>query len=269
MKKQCGFAVSPYKGSDHWKWKGGVAIVGGSNKYRAIQCPDHPHASGVSKYVFEHRLVMEKILGRYLETNEKVHHINGDTLDNRPENLIVLSHRIHMRGHMCKKGANHALLDDKEWLASKHTEGLNTNQIAALIGCAAHAVRHALDRLGIKKIVSENGHIPQKFPELRDKEWLSEKTKTMSQTQIAKLLGCDRGLVNQFQKRHGIKSPHKALKFPQLHDPEWLRAQTILYSQRKIAKMLGCDPRLVHMMQKQFGFKSSHKHPGHKTSVSI
>ena len=69
-----------------YAWKGGKYL--GSRGYMFVYSPDHPFQNS-QKYVLEHRLVMEKYLGRYLRPKEVVHHINGIKDDNRIENLML------------------------------------------------------------------------------------------------------------------------------------------------------------------------------------
>jgi len=76
------------KGKHHDK--GGYVLLTGYH--------DHPHCQARG-YVFEHRIVMEEYLGRYLLPDEEIHHINGVKDDNRIENLEVCTRKEHMAKH--------------------------------------------------------------------------------------------------------------------------------------------------------------------------
>lgn len=55
-----------------------------------------------NKHIREHRLIMEKYIGRKLKVNEVVHHINGVKTDNRVENLELMTANKHNMIHRSK-----------------------------------------------------------------------------------------------------------------------------------------------------------------------
>ena len=90
------------RGAESPGWRGGRNKTPGG--YILLLVGDHPSASKKG-YILEHRLVMERKLGRYLLPNETVHHLNGIRDDNRPENLELWGNRhpkgqrVHVRQH--------------------------------------------------------------------------------------------------------------------------------------------------------------------------
>ena len=88
-------------GSKNPNWRGGKRLD--KSGYYLIHSPNHPLADG-DGYVREHRLVIEKTIGRYLTLKEVVHHVNQLKSDNRPENLQLLSGEAeHRRVHALLK----------------------------------------------------------------------------------------------------------------------------------------------------------------------
>ena len=67
-------------------------------KYVKILSKQHPN--NVKGFVLEHRLVVEKKLGRYLKKEEVVHHIDFDKKNNNLNNLMLFkNNKEHIKFH--------------------------------------------------------------------------------------------------------------------------------------------------------------------------
>ena len=99
----CSFKCLHKPGENNPTWKGGRKYSGWG--YVEILKPEHPYCK-TGGYVLEHKLVMEKHLGRFLKKEEIVHHINGIKDDNRIENLKITNQSKHSRYHNLKNHEN-------------------------------------------------------------------------------------------------------------------------------------------------------------------
>jgi hypothetical protein len=73
-------------------WKGGKKLHGG---YMLVKIK-----GSAGKYIREHRLVMEKKIGRPMKKKEVVHHWDENKLNNSPENLCLFrTNGAHSRLH--------------------------------------------------------------------------------------------------------------------------------------------------------------------------
>jgi len=91
--------------------------------------------------VYEHRHVASITLGRPLSSDEEVHHIDGDGWNNHPDNLEVVSRKVHASRH-----------PRQDWIAAakeRAAEGLTIRRIANELGVPYRNVWRALKCRGI------------------------------------------------------------------------------------------------------------------------
>jgi hypothetical protein len=81
-----------FSGEKHPNWKRGYWISKDGYKYY-----ESVYTKG--KKITEHRMIMEKYLGRKLLNTEIIHHINGDVIDNSIDNLMICTRAKHINIH--------------------------------------------------------------------------------------------------------------------------------------------------------------------------
>ncbi len=90
------------KGENNPAYNGGKYICNG---YYVIFKPEHPNRD-VKNMILEHRFVMELKIGRYLNKGEVVHHIDKNTLNNHPDNLMLFKNQSEHTKHHAKLKKN-------------------------------------------------------------------------------------------------------------------------------------------------------------------
>lgn len=106
----------------------------------AIYNPNHPGANG-SGYILYSRYLMEKKIGRELRANENIHHINKNPLDDRIENLELMSRGEHTRLHRKRL--------DYNLIKFFRNFGMGYKKISNYTGYKRDAIRSALKVMGV------------------------------------------------------------------------------------------------------------------------
>lgn len=94
---KCRYNSFALSGNPNWKKDGHKRL--NCNGYIEVKMSVHSQKR-TSGYCLEHRLIIEKNIGRILNIKEVVHHINGDKQDNKLENLILFKNiSEHLKHH--------------------------------------------------------------------------------------------------------------------------------------------------------------------------
>ena len=146
----------PRRLDDAPSYMGGRTLIT-KHGYVIEYCPDHP-AADVNGFWFQHRLVVEKVLGRYLKSFECVHHIDRNKRNNSPENLQVLTRKEHQLLHYKEDGCPWEIpLTEKQ--VKSALRGRTTLQAAKFLGVSHGTLRRRFDYL-LTKRVSPGGKYP-------------------------------------------------------------------------------------------------------------
>lgn len=163
--------------------------------YEEVYFPEHPYASSIG-LVYVHRLVAEEFLGRYLNPQECVHHVDEVRNHNDINNLwIFKSCADHIRYHQAKKNKLDFIL--------QRTNGVYTCKIISTK--AEYICPVCKGRKSQRAKVCHNCQVREMHKGAQlDKETLFQLLKTTSYSEIGRQYNMSNNGVKKIAKRYGL-----------------------------------------------------------------
>ena len=163
------------------------------NGYIVVYCPAHPKAMSSkvwNGYIYEHILVAEKMLGRFLKKGETVHHEDEVRSNNTESNIKVFKTKgDHNRYH---KGSPAEKLQDGTYTCKKTS--------CICIDCGKETSKSSYNRCWECYLINNSEKIPSK-------EELQQLIFKIPTTHIAKQYGVSGKAVEKWCKKYGIQKP--------------------------------------------------------------
>jgi len=107
-----------------------------------IYIPEHPKCNNRG-YVLRYRFIMEQSIGRFLDSNELVHHKNGNKLDDRIINLDIMTRSDHAKHH---DNFNHKNKLDYSKIKKLRIKGYGYKRMSKVLGYPRSSIQSAIKR---------------------------------------------------------------------------------------------------------------------------
>ena len=172
------------------------------NGYYAIYMPEHPKAYS-NGCVYEHILVAEEMLGRYLVGEECVHHKDRNRKNNSPDNLMVFKTGLDHNAY--HNGAEAVLLEDGTYICPN--KNFKWSKKSCPI-CGKPMTALAKMCLECSNIAKENLRKVNR----PSKEDLNNMIRSMPFTKIAEKYGDTDNTVRQWCKSYGLPYRRKDIR---------------------------------------------------------
>ena len=178
--------------------------------YTLEYCPSHPLASPGNRGIFyQHRLVMEQFLDRTLETDEHVHHLDGNRENNSIENLELVPQWLHMQKHAQKTHQNKPINDPE--LAKTVLEAANSGSILKKDFCK----QAGLSLPTVSRILAKhNAKWISPIQKRLDPKFVEQTLLQYPRKEALQILGCStQHLWNQFPELMSMTANRKLKKW--------------------------------------------------------